>query len=145
MAARRYRLEIGGQVKAGLEFDSEAELEEFLIGRPPIANLASCPAPTRYELEEDVRPVGRPSYRDVIDAAIDALGASTLDARLPLRARGRLVAKQIAKAGSADEVPAPRTIEYRIAARSARRPERAEIAAENEEASPAERSSLVAK
>jgi hypothetical protein len=117
MAVRRYRTEIYGEVRVGLEFDSDAELEAFLIGRSPIANHATRPAP-KLDDEQEVRPVGRPSFRDVIDAAIDALGASALDARLPLRARARLVAKQIAKAGSADEVPAPRTIEYRIAARS---------------------------
>jgi hypothetical protein len=74
MPVRRYRTEIAGIVRVVLEFDNEAELEEFLGSKGIV--LLEALAPVTHAQPDEASPRerrGRPSRDEEIAAAIDAL------------------------------------------------------------------------
>jgi hypothetical protein len=120
LSARVFRTEIGGGVRAGIEFDSVEELEAFLAARGVVLvegpSAASLPASPSCELEGAVRP-GRPSFDTLIASVIDELGEE-LDRCGSLAAQARLVLERIEAQRRPEDPPAPRprTVEIFIAA-----------------------------
>jgi hypothetical protein len=109
MTARRFRTEIAGVVRVGLEFNSEAELEEFLAGR----GLAAEPDTTRpLEAAEPQR--GRPSFDTAIAQAVEALGAE-LDACRGPAERARCVLRHLTNTCDPASLPRRRTVEAFLA------------------------------
>lgn len=112
MSARRFRLEIGGEVMIGLAFCSDAELDAFLAGRGLGVDLAPRPS-ERMLADTDPGARGRPSYDDVIDAAVRAV-APSINGKASKTAIARSIRAHIAREGSAD-IPSERTVMRRIA------------------------------
>jgi hypothetical protein len=117
VSARRFRLEVAGEVKVGLAFDSDVELEEFLAGRGLVGTVTEPASAARKQADAEPRPRGRPPFDDVIAAAVTTLGAE-IDRVDTLRAAAGLVQRAIAAAGAApDAVPSTKTIERFLAER----------------------------
>jgi hypothetical protein len=108
VTARRYRTEIAGVLRVGLEFDSEAELEDFLAARGIVLVLAESAGAAAPQIcaESEPRHMGRPSHDDLIAQAIDELGEQ-LEERDSIAAQARLVRDHL----TGDDRPALRTIE----------------------------------
>jgi hypothetical protein len=115
MAARRYRTEIAGLVRVGLEFDSEAELEAFLAGRdcsPWPSSGAAPSAPADQGGAKTFR--GRPSLDAKIAKAVEELGDG-IDSASTLAERARKVLRHLAPHTAAQDMPSTRTVERFLA------------------------------
>ncbi|MGH7091662.1 MAG: hypothetical protein ACREFQ_22450 [Stellaceae bacterium] len=112
MSARRFRIEMGGEVRVGLLFRTEAELEEFLLlGR---GGLALAAEPHRQaEAPDEPRRAGRPSKDPIIAAAVERLGPRLLKTELANRVRA--VLRDIAAHFGPDEIPDARTVRRYLA------------------------------
>jgi len=120
VTARRYRTEIAGVVRVGLEFDSEAELEDFLGARGIVLVLAESAGAAAPQIcaESEPRSKGRRPYDVLIAQAIEELG-DALDSVDSIAAQARLVRAELERTWPADDdrlVPKPRTIEIFLAA-----------------------------
>jgi hypothetical protein len=93
MTARRFRTEINGDVRVGLEFPSEQELEEFLCARGIVlVDVGGAPPPTGSAGQP--KAPGRPSLHRVIAQAIEDLG-ERLDACGSVAAQARIVREHL--------------------------------------------------
>ena len=117
MTGRIFRTSVNGGLRVGLEFDSDAEFEEFL-GARGVVIVESAGAAPPPAAEPESRSAGRPSDRELIAQAIDELG-DELDSTDSIAAQARLVRDMLALTWPADnerQVPAPRTIEIFLTA-----------------------------
>jgi hypothetical protein len=114
MPARRYRTEINGGVRVVLEFDSDADLDEFLGSRGIVLIQAQTPA-TPIEAGHEPRR-GRPSFGAVIAAAVTALEAQ-LAGSDSLSERARLVLRHLAQSHAAEDLPTVSTVRAFLAER----------------------------
>ena len=102
MPAKIFRTEIAGQIRVGIECDSQAEFDEFL-GRRGIVVLESRTSQA-VPVESEAAPRGRPSRDAEISAAIDAL-ATELDDCGSVKAQARLVHQYLETQGLNGEPP----------------------------------------
>ena len=119
MTAHRFRIQIGGRELHGLAFDSEAELERFIIGRG-LALAAAAPAPSVAAAVAEPEPSrrrGRPGHAAAIAAAVRQLGEAGRAGIIADRAR--LVLRALAEKSSGQDLPSVGTVRRFLSENSA--------------------------
>ena len=112
MSAHRFVVTIDGKVQHGLLFESENELEDFLLGRALVGVPGTSAPPPPSEPDEARQ--GRPSFDDLIAQAVASLGPK-LAAYGSTAERARCVLRLLAATVEPADLPKRRTVETFLA------------------------------